>query len=394
MNKENNNTIALIVFFRKFISVFFSIFLNIYVLSIVNDVGLVIKYNLVGIIFEFIFNFLILRFINNKNAKIIYNSSFLELIICIILLLTLKENIYKYIYLFRILYALEKVSYAAPYEMIIMGSNNKKTMSNFLANVNILSSLATILTPVFSGFIIDTFSYNMLFVILGIEALIIIIISTRLKDFYISDRKLDLKGFYHKIKKYPHIKDIYKCMFFRRISLQGAITDLLPVLLFLKIGSELSVGSYNSMFAIISIVSLSILKIVNKNNIQKRFYIPFAILIFISSIFLIFNTSFITLLVYYILMNSLGSVLESESCSVVYDAINVDELSQYKREHQITFNIYMLFGQIISYSFALILYTYFYNANILSIAISIMMFFSIVAATYLQKTETFLKQKR
>ena len=98
--------------------------------------------------------------------------------------------------------------------------------------------------------------------------------------------------------------------------------------------------------------------------------------------------------VYYILMNSLGSVLESESCSVVYDAINVDELSQYKREHQITFNIYMLFGQIISYSFALILYTYFYNANILSIAISIMMFFSIVAATYLQKTETFLKQKR
>ena len=90
MNKENNNTIALIVFFRKFISVFFSIFLNIYVLSIVNDVGLVIKYNLVGIIFEFIFNFLILRFINNKNAKIIYNSSFIELIICILYYLTIN----------------------------------------------------------------------------------------------------------------------------------------------------------------------------------------------------------------------------------------------------------------------------------------------------------------
>lgn len=54
----------------------------------------------------------------------------------------------------------------------------------------------------------------------------------------------------------------------------------------------------------------------------------------------------------------------------------------------------MLFGQIISYCFALILYTYFYKANILSIAIRIMMFFSIMAATYLQKTETYLKQKR
>ena len=129
-----------------------------------------------------------------------------------------------------------------------------------------------------------------------------------------------------------------------------------------------------------------------KKNIQKKFYIPFAIFIFISSIFLVFNTSFITLLIYYILINSLGSVLESESCSVVYEAINVDNLSQYKREHQITFNVYMLFGQIISYGLALIIYSY--NANILSIAISVMMFFLILAAIYLQKTETYLKQKR
>ena len=152
-----------------------------------------------------------------------------------------------------------------------MGSNNKKTMSNFLANVNILSSLATILTPVFSGFIIESFSYNMLFVILGIEALIIIIISTKLKDFYISDRKLDLKGFYHKIKKYPHIKDIYKCMFFRRISSQGVITDLLPVILFLRLNSELSVGAYNTLLAILSIFALSVLKIVNKQKNQRSF---------------------------------------------------------------------------------------------------------------------------
>lgn len=368
--------------------------MNIYVLSIVNDVGLVIKYNLVGIIFEFIFNFLILRFINNKNAKIIYNSSFIELIICIILLLTLKESIYKYIYLFRILYALEKVSYAAPYEMIIMGSNNKKTMSNFLANVNILSSLATILTPVFSGFIIESFSYNMLFVILGIEALIIIIISTRLKDFYIADKKLDLKGFYHKIKKYPHIKDIYKCMFFRRISSQGVITDLLPVILFLRLNSELSVGAYNTLFAILSIFALSLLKIVNKKNKSKKFYVPISILIFIASVILVYYPSFITLMLYYIFMNTLGTVIESESCSIVYASIDNKELKEYNREHDIFFNIYMLIGQVISYSVAYVLYTYFYNVNILSIIVSISMFFLIVSAYYLQKTEKYLESAK
>ena len=176
------------------------------------------------------------------------------------MLITLKENICSYLYLFRILYSLAKTCYSVPYEIVIMGSNNHKTMSNFLANVNILNYLATIFTPIFSGFIIEKFSYNILFVILSIEALLIIIISLQIKSFYVDEKKVNLKSYFSKIKKYSHLSNIYKCMFFRRISLQGAITDLLPVLLFLKIGSELSVGSYNSMFAIISIVSLSILK--------------------------------------------------------------------------------------------------------------------------------------
>lgn len=394
MDNYNRKIISSIVFLRKFISSFFTLFFNIYVLKIVNDVGIVIKYNLVGIIFDGILSIIISSKLNNKNAKIIYNSSFIQLIICIMLLITLKENICSYLYLFRILYSLTKVCYSVPYEIAIMGSNSHKTMSNFLANVNILDYLATIFTPVFSGFIIEKFSYSMLFIILSIEAIIIIIISSQIKSFYVDDKKVNLKSYFSEIKKYSHLSNIYKCMFFRRISLQGAITDLLPVLLFLKIGSELSVGRYNSMFAIISIVSLSILKLINKKNKHKKFYILFAIFIFISSLFLVFNTSFITLLIYYMLMNSLGSVLESESCSVVYDAINIDKLSQYKREHQITFNIYMLFGQVISYSFALFLYTYFYNANILSIAICIMMLFSIMAAIYLQKVETYLKFKR
>lgn len=394
MDNHNKKVVSIIVFLRKFISVFFTLFFNIYVLKIINDVGVVLKYNLVGVIFDGLFSIIISSKLNNKNAKIIYNSSFIQLIICIILLITLKENICSYLYLFRILYSLTKTCYSIPYEIVIMGSNNQKTMSDFLANVNILGYFSTILTPIFSGFVIERFSYNLLFVILSMEALLIIIISSQIKSFYVDEQKVNLKSYFCEIKKYPHLSSIYKCMFFRRISLQGAITDLLPVLLFLKIGSELKVGSYNSMFAIISIISLTILKLVNRKNVQKKFYILFAISIFISSVFLIFDTSFITLLIYYILMNSFGSILESESCSIVYAAINVDELSKYKREHQITFNIYMLFGQIISYSFALILYMYFYNANILSLAISVMMFFSIVAAFYLQKTERYLKLKR
>lgn len=393
MDEKNRKIIAVISFMRKFISVFFSLFFNIYVLKIVNDIGFIIKVNLISLVFGFVFNTIILKYINNKNAKYIYGSSFVLLVVCIGLLLGLKEDIIKYIYLFKILYSLEQVAYAGPLEMVIMGSNNKNN-SSFIANMNILDGIATILTPIFSGFIIEKFSYNILFIILAIEAIIVILTSTRITKFYIEDKKLNLKEFWNKAKKYNHMKDIYKCMFYRRISAQGAITDLLPIILFLKLNSELSVGTYNSIFAILSICALSLLKLANKKNIKKKFYTPFAILIFITTLLLVFAPSFTTIMIYYVCMNTFAVVIESESCSVVYEAINIKELSKYNREHDIVFNVYMFLGQVISYSLTYILYTYFYNANILSVVVSILMFFLIISCVYLQKTEEYLDEKR
>ena len=368
--------------------------LNLYVLKIVNDLGFVLIVNLISLFFSLVFNIIILKYMNNQNVKYIYNSSFIFLLICIGLLLVLKENIIAYIFLFKILYALEEQCYYGPHEMIIMGANNHKTFSSFQANMSILTNIATILTPIFSGFIIEKFSYTILFVILIIEIIIVIFTATKISNFYIEDKKTNIKEFWNKAKKYKHMKDIYKCMFYRRISAQGAITDLLPIILFLRLDSELSVGTYSSIFAILSICSLSLLKLVNRKNIRKNFYIPFAILIFISTLFLVFMPTFETIIIYYICMNTFATVIETESCSAVYEAINNKELSKYNREHDIVFNVYMFVGQVISYSLAYLLYTKFYNANILSVVVSSLMFFLIISCIYLQRTEDYFANKK
>lgn len=271
MEKKNRKLIAIVSFLRRFINVFFNLFFNIYVLKIVNNLGFVIKVNLISLIFGIIFNILILKYLNKKNVKYIYNSSFIILVICIAFLLTLKENIIKYIYFFKMLYAFEEEAYSTPNEMIIMGANNHKTFSRFQVNMSILTNIATILTPIFSGFIIEELSYYFLFLILIIEAILVISICTRIKEFYIEDKKTNIREFLNKVKKYKHMKDIYKCMFYRRISTRGAITDLLPIILFLKLGSELSVGTFNSIFAVLSICVLSLLKLVNKKTLRKSF---------------------------------------------------------------------------------------------------------------------------
>ena len=284
--------------------------------------------------------------------------------------------------------------YAVPYELIVIGSNTDKSMSSYLANLNILESITAILTPIFTGFIIEKFSYSILFLILAIETILIILISFKIKDFTVQDTKMQLKKFWKVAKEKEHLKNIYKCMFYRRISTKGAMTELLPIVLFLRLGTELSFGSYNSIFAIISIISLQLLKIINRKNVEKKFYPYMAVLIFFSSIYVLFNASFLTLFIYYVLINSFGIIIESESCSAVYASIKTENLSEYRKEHILTFNIYMLIGQVISYSLVYVLYNYLYNVNIISIAISILMFFLIIATIYLRKTEKYLYENR
>lgn len=391
--EQNRKYIAIVSFLRKFIKVFFSLFFNIYILKIVNnDFNFIIKYNLFGVIADFVICYIILKFINSKNAKIIYKLSFPLLILNILALLVFKENIVKYIFLFKVLERLAEVCYSIPYELIVIGSNKNKTMSNFIANINILSSIATILTPIFSGFIIQRFSYYTLFVILIIEAILIVAVSFKIKDFTVSDKKLELKEFFKKVKGKKYVQDIYKCMFYRRISSQGVITELLPIILFLKVGSEMNLGTYKSIFAIISILSLQVLKIINNKNIKKGFYPYLAVIIFISSLAVVYSPSFIVLLIYYIFMNSFGTIIESESCSMVYRAIREDDLEKYKKEHILTYNIYMMVGQVISYTLVYLLYNYFYDVNILSISISILMFFLIISAIYLRRTSDKLEK--
>ena len=395
MEQKNRKYIATIAFLRKFMSVFFSLFFNIYILKIVNnDLNFIIKYTLYGVVLGFVLEYILLKIINSKNASIIYRLSFVLNVSSIFLLIIFKENIVRYIYLFKTLDVMKTLFYSVPYELIVIGSNTNKSMSSYLANLNILENITAILTPIFSGFVIEKFSYNMLFLILAIETVLIILISFKIKDFTVQDNKMKLKEFWKIAKEKEHLKNIYKCMFYRRISAQGAMTELLPIVLFLRLGTELSFGSYNSIFAIISIISLQILKIINSKNMKKKFYPYMAVLIFISSMCVVFNSSFTTLLIYYILMNSFGTIIESESCSAVYAAIKTDNLSKYRKEHIFTFNIYMVIGQIISYSLVYILYNYFYNVNIISIAISILMFFLIIATIYLRRTEKYLYENR
>lgn len=92
-------------------------------------------------------------------------------------------------------------------------------------------------------------------------------------------------------------------------------------------------------------------------------------------------------------MNTFAEIIETESTGALFEAIDNKELSKYNREHDIIINLYMFSGQVISYLITYILYTRFYNANIISVAVSILMFFLIISCVYLQKVENYFWNK-
>ena len=117
----------------------------------------ILKYTAYSVILGFILEYFVLKIINSINAKFVYRMSFILSVINIIILIGFKENIAKYIYLYKTLDTMRTIFYAAPYELMIIGSNSNKSMSSYLANLNILESITVILTPIFSGFVIEKY---------------------------------------------------------------------------------------------------------------------------------------------------------------------------------------------------------------------------------------------
>ena len=116
MEQENRRYIAIIAFLRKFMSVFISLFFNIYILKIVNnDMNFILKYTVYSVVLGAILEYIVLKIINSKNASFIYRLSFILSVLNVFLLIIFKENIVKYIYLYKTFDTMRTIFYAVPY---------------------------------------------------------------------------------------------------------------------------------------------------------------------------------------------------------------------------------------------------------------------------------------
>jgi len=366
--------------------IFTTIFLNVYIFKALdNNFELYICGIIFTIIAAEVLSLITLRLLSKKNAIWIYRLSFIVDILLIIAVLFVKHPTFPIILVFYFLQELSNSLFYVPHENGEMKATDKDSANKFLAKSTIFTSLAKVVSPFLSGLAIDKLSYTVLFILVGVVAIVMFVLSLFLNDFDVKETRLRLKEFRKKAFKYPHVKYFYWSFTFFRLSMGGTIYTILPVILFMKVGSEFSLGSYSSLFALLTIITLSIFMFIQNKKLN---IILSTVMISISCIMITAWTTLTSFIIFNAIYYMFEKLYENEIFSMRLNAIKVTELESYKKEHHVFYDIFANIGYIIGYLLILLLYKTISYANILSIIISVIGLFIIISAILLIKSKS------
>lgn len=384
-NKKSLVTLSLL---KKVLEVFSNFFLNIYLFKIVNgDFNFLLLYAAINAIAGCLLTLFFDKIISSKNANFIFRFGFLCGIASMAILLVLKEQTLDVIWLFALLQRIANVSYYVVYEVTLIRSTKTHSLSSYVAGVNILGSIITLIAPVIIGYTITSFSWTLIFILMLIDSIVSVIVASKV-DFKVIQKTFRLTKYWKKVSKNRTMRQAYFATFLKRLSgTDGVLEYILPIMLFLTLGTEFSVGSYDSLFSIVYIIMLEIVRILNRRRMTKRIYIPLALLCLAGAAIMLADFTYFSVLVYYFTIKTGGTLIMTESSSMICAVGNKQKLGDYVREHQLTWNIFLTLGNLAGILIAFVIYNYFYSKEAFAAVIFALMMFFVLQAYFLQKIE-------
>lgn len=385
---KNKKTLAALSLLRKIFEIFSSLFLSIYLFQLVQgDFNFLLLYAAFNAVVGCIINFLLMKVMRPDNANFIFRSSIACEIVGILMLLIMRENLLNVIWLFALVQRFAKNAHYVVYEVTLIRSTKTQSLSSYVAGINILGGMITLIAPLVMGYTITNFSWHVVFILMLIDAIASAVIATRV-DFSVIDNVFRSVKFWKKAFKNKTMRSAYFIFYLKRLSgSDGVLEYLLPVVLFLALGTEFSIGNYDSLFSVVYIIMLEIVRVLNKKGMAKKFYVPLALLMLISAANMVADFSTFSILLFYFTMKTGGALIALEGSSMIYTVINKEKLSNYTREHHFTWNLFLSLGNLTGIAIAYIIYNNFYSQEVFASVILVLMIFFVIQAYALQKIE-------
>lgn len=378
-------TINLLV---QIIFAFFDIFFGIYVYDISKDLNLIIYYTLINSVAFYLILLILYRFINQKLLSVLYKCSFVMSLIAIALTFTISSTRIYMVFIVQIFLKLTHICYYLPHEVATMNKNSKNHMKKFLGLSSTLSLIAGFISPFVSGLIIDYASYYIVFGVLLVLAAIAFILS-----FYVKIQKNDV-GPYGLIKFAKEVRQVKGCTvgylsyLFYTLCNDGIVASFLPILIFLRTGTNFSVGVYSAVASALSGIALIMYCYFSKN---KRLAMWLCTIFQIATAILIIAwNNIVVFFIYYFVKKITSKILHNGTNECVFTILHNTPLEPYKTENYYTYNFYHQVGIIIACGISLLVYNLANNTISISILLAAFSLTQIISTLLLNKSDKYL----
>lgn len=254
-----------------------------------------------------------------KINKSIFISSGAVVLTCVVLLIYLLDNkVSEFVPLVALLYGIGFGLYCNGYYNLTSESISSKVQVKFFAVKRILFQATYIIFPITLGLVIDNVNFSFMALIMLVVCVALVIFSFLIRPKKHFDMSFNLVKFHKRLnsdkEKYKPLRLMYWSSFFRGASFD-CFTTLITILVITFVGSNTSLGMFQSVFTACSLLTMSFYLIYYRKKRAAHFFVPTIALVSLAVVGILCATNSTTIIVFYAVYTILNVVLMSVSDS-------------------------------------------------------------------------------
>lgn len=366
-----------------FLDVFYELFFNIYILqNVTTDIKYIFACYLIGVVVAIVLYYPFYKILNGKTATWIYRFSFVMSFALIVLSMTINSGFAFALIFINSLKYIKSMCFSIPQEIATIQFVGKQESDGFLAIKVIFN---TIVKVTFSLVVASLFAYVntiIIFILMLIIVVVMFVLSFGIKTTG-ADYVFRPKAYTKDCKQYPHMRYIYLAHGFKRMSEAGVVATLIPIMLFLKLDSEFSIGIYSTIAYVVTILWLPLFVKLNKSKSPVLY--SSIIILLVSSVLLVLIPSKVTYVLYYFINQVASATYTNKENADLFSSIKYPVLNQNKEEHTYFYGLYGLVGEVISYGVGIAFYALIPASISIPLIIILFMSAKLVSVILLQK---------
>lgn len=350
-----NNYKILFIFriIKTILNLFLDSFFVLYFITLSNNNILPFGiYKLISITLLYLTILLLRNRCKSKNRVNLLRTGLIIYFLYFILLIILRDNIVKYMYLIGIIYGIQEGFYYSIFNILESDSITNQERTKYNGKYKIISNIISFIFPIICGSLIAVTSFNKFLVIILLLLMILIIISFKIKDSFIpKDNKVKLREYLDIIKTNKAIINIYNTNVFSGLTYSsGAFLSIITIYIISVYNNSISLGIYSSIICLI----VAILSFLFGYIIKKDKYINIILITSLSSIIsliiMIYNCNLITIVIFNILSKINWEFIYLVNITSQGNLTNINEIKdKYKVEFYQFYELSLFIARFISF---------------------------------------------